>query len=124
LKKLVIVLVLAVSPSGLAACGGGGNGKDQQVSDEAQIRAIVDLGNSKDPRICEKLTDKWMQNVVAGDREDCEQQVEQSPKDAIKVEEISVESGKATVTGQIQGDPGQLFLVKEGNEWKLDDIQQ
>jgi hypothetical protein len=123
LKKLVITLTLTFVPFGLAACGGNENGEDR-VNDEAQIRAVIDLGNSKNPEVCDRLTDKWMKNVVGGDNADCEQQVKQSPKDAVEIEEISVEGGKATVTAQIQGDPGQLLLVKDNGEWKLDDIRQ
>lgn len=123
MKELVILLALAVALVGVTACGGDDNGSEQG-SDEAEIRAVIAAGNSKDPAICDKLTDKWMRNVVGGDRADCKQQVKDSPEDAVEVERVSVEGDQATVTAQIQGDAGTLLLVKEGDEWKLDDIQQ
>jgi hypothetical protein len=126
LKKLVIALALASVSVGLAACGGGdgGNTGGGGASDESQVRAVIDLGNSKSPDICERLTDRWMKNVVGGDRADCEEQVKNTEKDAIQVKDVSVAGSKATVTAQIQGEPGQLFLVEQDGEWKLDDIQQ
>jgi hypothetical protein len=120
LKKILIGLALALALTlGLAACGGG-SGK----SDEGQIRDIIALGNKKDTAICDRLTDKWMKDVVGGDKSDCEKQVKQSPKNAIKTKTISVNGNKATVTAEIQDDPGEIFLVKDGGDWKLDDIQQ
>jgi hypothetical protein len=75
------------------------------------------------PSVCDRLTDKWMATVVGGDRATCEQQVTQSPANAIQVEAISINGDGATVTAQVGGNAAQLSLVKQGGEWKLDDIQ-
>jgi hypothetical protein len=115
---IVLALMLTV-PFGLAACGG-----DDGKSDEDQVRDVIALGNNKDPDFCDNLTDKWIKNVVGGDKSDCEKQVKQSPKDAVDIKEVSLDGDKATVTAEIQGDPGKLYLVKEDDEWKLDDIKQ
>jgi len=126
MNKLLIALMSA--SLALAACGGGdgdggGGSGAGTASDESQVRAVIALGNSRDPGICDKLTDKWMKNVVGGDRKDCEEQVRNTERDAIKVEDVSVAGTKAIVKAQIQGEPGRLFLVEESGEWKLDDIQ-
>jgi ABC-type glycerol-3-phosphate transport system substrate-binding protein len=123
MKPIVVTLALALASLGVAACGGG-DGGGSQASDADQIRALIDLGNSKNPAICGKLTDKWMQNVVGGDRADCEQQVKQSPSNAVQVENISVNGDAATVGATVEGNSAQLTLVKQDGEWKLDDIQQ
>jgi ABC-type glycerol-3-phosphate transport system substrate-binding protein len=120
--KALTAIALALAAIGFAACGGGGDSASGS-SDAEQIRAVIDLGNSKDPAICDKLTAKWMENVVGGDRSDCEQQVEQSSEDAVKVQDVSVDGDHSTVTARIEGDPGTLLLVKQDGEWKLDDIQ-
>jgi hypothetical protein len=121
LKKPMIVLALMLTvPLGLAACGG-----DDGKSDEDQVRDVIALANNKNPDVCDKLTDKWIKNVVGGDKGDCEKQVKQSPKDAVDIKKISFDGDKATVTAEIQGTTGTtVYLVKEDDEWKLDDIGQ
>jgi len=123
MKRIVIVLALTLAPFGATACGGGDSG-GSQVSDEAQIRSLIDLGNSKNPAVCDQLTDKWMADVIGGNRADCEQQVTQSPANAIQVEAVSVSGDAATVTAQVAGNAAQISLVKQDGEWKLDDIQR
>ena len=123
LNHALAALALAAAMA-LGACGdddddGGGDAG----SDREEIQAVIDLGNESNPAICDKLTDKWLKNVVGGGRSDCEEQVENTPKNAIEVNEISVDGDEATVSADIQDQPGTLMLVKDGDEWKLDDIQ-
>jgi hypothetical protein len=108
----------------LAACGDDNGGSESGGSDEDEIRQVIALGNSLDPEICDKVTDRWLENVTGGSQSDCEDQLKNSKEDAIEFEQVSVEGDKATVTATIQGDSGRLLLVKEDDEWKLDDIQQ
>jgi hypothetical protein len=118
-KKLLVVLTLLLAlPAVLVACGDDGD------SDEDQVRAVIELGNNKDPAICEKLTDNWIKNVVGGDKNDCEQQVRQSKEDAVDIQKVDVNGNKATVSVKIEGESGRLLLVKENDEWKLDDVKQ
>ena len=119
MRKVLTVVAIALAPFGPAACGGGGGGG----SDMDQIRAIIDLGNSKNPALCDRLTDRWMQDVVGGSKTACEQQVQRSPLNAIQVQGISVNGDSATVTAQIEGRAAQLSLVKQDGEWKLDGIR-
>lgn len=119
---MVIVLALVFVPLGVLACGGSANGG--AGGDEAQIRALIDLGNSKNPAVCDRMTDRAMATLIGGDRATCEQQVSQSPADSIQVQAIAVNGDTATVTAALAGQPAQVTLVKQGGEWKLDDVQR
>jgi len=123
LRTMTFVAALLASLA-LAACGDDNGGSESGGSDEDQIREVIALGNSLDPEICDKVTDRWLENVTGGDKSDCEAQLKDSKEDAIEVEQVSVDGDEATVTATIQGDSGRLLLVKEDDEWKLDDIQQ
>jgi hypothetical protein len=118
-EPAIVLALILVAPFGVAACGG-----DDDKTDEDQIRDVVALGNKKDPEICAKVTDKWLKDVVGGDKAECEEQLKNSSEDAIEVKEISVDGDKATITADIEGKPGKLLAVKDGGDWKLDDIQQ
>ena len=63
--------------------------------------------------------ERWEQ-----DKADCEEQVENSPQNAVDIEDVSIEGDRATVTARIEGDPGQILLAKQEGEWRLDDVQQ
>jgi hypothetical protein len=120
--KIALVVALTITSFGLAACGGNGGGG--QSDDGAQIRALIDLGNARNPAVCDHVTDRWMQAVIGGDKAACEQQVAASPANAIQVEAISVSGDAATVTALVAGNAAQLSLVKQDGEWKLDGIQR
>jgi hypothetical protein len=118
-KKPVFALALMLAvPFGLTACGG------DDKSDEEQVRDVISLANSQDEEVCDKLTDKYMKDVIGGDKSDCEKQVKQTPKDAVDIQRVTVRGDKATVTAKVQGDSGEIFLVKDGGDWKLDDIRR
>ena len=121
MKKPVLTLALALAvPLGLTACGGDDNGG----SDEDQVRDVIELVNNQDESACDKLTDKYMKDVIGGDRDDCEKQVKNTPKNAVKIKTVKINGDKATVTGDIQGGTGEIFLVKDGGDWKLDDVKR
>jgi len=121
--RTMSVLAALLASAALAACGDDNGGSDS-ASDEDQIREVIALGNSADPEVCDKVTDHWLEEVTGGDKSDCEEQLKNAEKNAMEPEEVSVDGDKATVTATISGDPGRVFLVKEDDEWKLDDIEQ
>ena len=122
LKKLVIALGLVLAVFGAPACGGNATGEGG--GDEARIRALIDLGNSKNAAVCDRMTDRAMANLIGGDRATCAQRVNQSPADSIQVQAISVNGDTATVTAELAGEPAQVTLVKQGGEWKFDYVQR
>ena len=119
MKKPVLALALVFAvPFGLTACGG------DDKSDEDQVRDVIELVNNQDEEACDKLTDKYLKDVIGGDKDDCEKQVKNTPKNAVKIEKVSVNGDRATVTGDIQGGSGEISLRKDGGDWKLDDVER
>ena len=119
MKKPVLALALVFAlPVGVTACGG------DDKSDEDQVRDVIGLVNAKKKEACNKLSDKYLREVIGGDKDDCEKQVGQTPENAVKIKTVKVNGDKATVEGDIQGSSGQIFLVKEGDDWKLDDVKR
>lgn len=119
MKKPVLALaVMLAVPFGASACGG------DDKSDEEQIRDVIELVNAKKKEACDNLSDKYLRDVIGGDKDDCEKQVGETPRNAVKIKNVKVDGDRATVSGDIQGGSGRIFLVKEGDDWKLDDVKR
>lgn len=117
IKRMTASAVALAALPGLAACGGGGGG------DEDKVRDLVSLGNKHDPAVCDKVTDRWLKQVTGGSRADCKKQVK-GDKSTVKVEKVSVKGDRATVSISSGRNRGQILAVKDGGEWKLDDVKQ
>ena len=114
-RSAALAAVALVAAVPLAACG---------KSDEDEIRDLIELGNKQDPKVCDKVTDKWLREVTEGDKAECERDVKED-EDRFDVKKVSVDGDKATVDGtDDEGDSLQIFLVKEDGEWKLDGGRQ
>jgi hypothetical protein len=113
--RQALVAVLLLGLPALAACGGG--------SDEDKVRDVIALGNDKDPKVCQKVTDKWLKNVTGGDKKECERQVRRTGNAKLKVRKVTVKGDRATVDASIRGTVGQVLLIKDGGDWKLDDVR-
>jgi hypothetical protein len=117
LRKLLIAALVPVL-AGLAACGGGGGG------DEGNIRDLIAQGNDQDPKVCDRVTDRWLKQVTGGDKKDCQRQVKRSDSAKLKVNKVTVNGNSATVDATLRGKAGTVLLVKQGGDWKLDDVEQ
>jgi hypothetical protein len=123
-------LVLAVM---LAACG---SSSDDNSADEDQITDAITLAaTSGDPAACTKVqTAKFTQQTsgepggsAADAVKSCEKDAADAPGDTIDVTDIEVDGDTATAKGAITGSffDGQTLninLVKDGDQWKLDEI--
>ncbi|MFN2617542.1 MAG: hypothetical protein ABR581_10525 [Thermoleophilaceae bacterium] len=114
MRNSLIAVSLVLLPV-LAGCGG--------ASDESKIRDVIALGNKHDPKVCERVTDKWLKSVTGGGKEDCQRLVKQTGTAKFKVRKVTVKGDRATVDGSIRDKTGQLLLVKDGGDWKLDDAR-
>ena len=121
-------LVLA-SALVLIACGG------DSKSDKEIVAAINYALVSTDPDACtEAMTQAFSEQVFrqesAGAVESCEQnaRAEESPNDPVRVSNVEVDGSKATADvaltrdGEAAAQVLAVALVKEGGDWKLDEI--
>jgi len=123
----LVVGVLAAST--LVACGSSGNS-----GDEDQISAAIDrAATSGDPAACTEVqTEKFVQQTSGGGTgaeaiKQCQQDASQGVADKVDVSDIEVNGDSATanaaVTGSVfDGQTLQVALVKEGDQWKLDEF--
>lgn len=127
IRRLALLSLLILSVAGLAACGSG-------ASDESQVEgAIETAAASNDPADCkELLTQSFMEQTDKSKGseavESCEEEASQDEgvEKAI-VSKVKVEGSKATADAALTGSPfdGQqveIALVKDGDQWKLDQI--
>ena len=120
-------LVLALA---LAACGGSGGS-----SDESQIEeAIETSATTADPTNCTKfetLNFAEQGSNTEGQKAvvECEKEAKNTESNAksVTVSKVEVEGSKATANaavtgGGFDGQTVEIALVKEGEQWKLDEI--
>jgi len=128
LKRLLVLACLSIaSLLALAACGSG-------ASDESQIEeAIETSATSSDPADCKKLqTQKFMEQTTKSSGaeavESCEEQASnEEGVEKATVSEVEVEGSAATATatlagGGLGGQEVEIALVKDGDQWKLEEI--
>ena len=113
---------MALAASG---CGGDSSGSDA----ESQVRAAVqEVLTTKDAsRACSELTTRhFLQIAYGGSERTCESQVQ--PATSVKITTVDVSDDRATAAVKATSPERrrpvaiQLALVKEGDEWKLDDF--
>jgi hypothetical protein len=121
-------------PVGVAACGGGDDSGGS--GDEDAITEVIQTGaTSTDPADCSKLqTDKSLEQteLTFGGKtalETCEEDAsdDSTSPDSVDVTNISVDGESATADatfsgGLSDGSTYSLALIKDGDQWKLDEI--
>lgn len=127
-RRLVFPCLLVFSALALAACGSSGK------SDESQIEEAVETSaTSTDPADCTKLaTQQFMEQTTQSEGSEavksCEKEASEGESaEAVTVSNVEVEGSKATAEvaitgGGFDGQSVEVALVKEGDQWKLDEI--
>jgi hypothetical protein len=116
--------ILVLAPIGLAACGSS----DDNSADEDDITAAIETGaTSTDPSKCTEVQTENFANQTDGSIKECQKNVEDAVADSVDVSNIEVDGDKATadaaVTGStFDGQTLQLALVKDGDQWKVDEF--
>ncbi|MFP5388389.1 MAG: hypothetical protein ACLGG5_03720 [Thermoleophilia bacterium] len=128
-KRLVLLCVLLVPTLALSACGGGSGSGDESKIEEA----IEASATAATPAACtefqtQKFTEQTTQESGKAAVEQCEEEAEKEEgASSVKVSNVSVSGSDATAEAALSGGGGldgqtvEVSLVKEGDQWKLDE---
>jgi hypothetical protein len=132
-RFLIPLALLAAAPFLLAACGGDDDGGGSE--DEDQITEVIETSvSSDDPADCTELsTQAFVEQTTFETGEaavaQCEEDAADPTDDAdsVEVSDISVDGEAATANvaftgGTFDGSTVTVSLLKEGDQWKLDSI--
>jgi hypothetical protein len=125
------IAAAALAMFALAACGGSDSSDDEdQISQAIEFAAA-----SGDPKACTEAQTQNFTDQVGGGGETgaaavkaCEQNAAETVADSVDVSDIEVDgdaaTAKAAVTGSnFDGQTLDLALVKEGDQWKVDEFK-
>ncbi len=126
-RGLVLLCLLIVSALALAACGSS-NGDESQIEE-----AIETSATSTDPADCTKFdTKRFVEQTTQAEGAEaiktCEKEAsEKSGAKSATSSNIKVDGSKATADvalsgGGLGGQEVEVALVKEGDQWKLDEL--
>ncbi len=130
-RHLLLPCLIIVSALFLVACGGGGDNDEAQIEDAIETSATTD-----DPSNCTELeTQNFLEQTSSESGkaalESCEEEAAdpEGRADSVEVTEVEVEGDKATAQATITGgnfdnQTPVLALVKEDDQWKLDEITE
>ena len=129
-RLLSLTVMVAALALGLAACGGDDGGEEEDQISEAIETSVL----TTDPADCTRLqTQRFVEQVNFSTGEeaiaDCEEDVADTSNDPdeVDVSEIEVDGDAATADvtftgGVFDGSTLTVALVKEDDQWKLDEI--
>jgi hypothetical protein len=129
MRRLFLSCLLVVSAFALAACGSSGDSND-----EGEIKTAIETSaTSSNPADCKKVnTQKFVEQTTRTKGpealKECEEEAKQgSGANAAAVSNIEVDGSKATAVvaltgGSLSGQEVEAALVKEGDQWKLDQL--
>lgn len=132
--SLAVAVAALLAAFALAACGGDDDGSSE---DEDQITAAIErAATSTDPAKCTEVQTVQFVQETDGEPGDspeealqrCRENAGDAPADSVDVSDIEVDgdgaTAKALVTGSFfDGQTLDLALVKEGDQWKLDEFR-
>jgi hypothetical protein len=100
---------------GVAACGGGG--------DQDKVRAVVEHLRDSDEAVCGELTDAYLKQLFSN-KSNCVKAAKSSKsKNSFDIKTVKVNGGNATVAIQSKQRKGTVLLVKDGGDWKINQIK-
>lgn len=126
-RLLLLPCILILSALTFAACGSSGG-------DEGEIEEAIEVSaTTTDPADCKKLnTQQFMEQTTqeSGDAavEECEEEAkEDEGAESVSVSKVEVDGSDATAVaalsgGHLDGQALKLALVKDGDQWKLDEV--
>ena len=126
-KHLLLLPCALIVALALSACGGGDD-ETGEIEDVIVASAVAD-----DPANCTKLNTQRFNEQVAGESgsaavKECEEEAEKEEGlDSVEVSKVEVDDSSATADvalrgGGLDGQAVEVALVKDGDQWKLDEI--
>jgi hypothetical protein len=126
-KRLLLFPCLLIAVFALAACGSGGD-------ETGEVEEVIETSaTTTDPADCEKLqTQQFMEQISRESGEEavhsCEADAEHDEGvDGAKVSTVEVDDSNATAEvaltgGGLDGQTVEVALVKDGDQWKMDEV--
>jgi hypothetical protein len=127
-RRFALAFLLVFSALVLVACGSSGNGDESQIEE-----AIETSATSTDPADCTKLeTQQFMEQTTQESGKaavaKCEKEAEaEEGAESASVSNVEVNGSNATAEaalsgGGLSGQTVEVALVKDGDQWKLDEV--
>jgi hypothetical protein len=129
-RYLLLPCLLIISALALAACGSSGSNDEGEIEE-----AIETSATSPDPANCKKLsTQAFMEQSTSASGKEAVEQCEEDAgepennAESVEVTKVEVEGEEATADaaftgGSFDGQTVEVALVKEGDQWKLNEIE-
>jgi hypothetical protein len=133
-RLILICAVAALAALALVACGGddddgGGNADEEQITE-----AIEQAATSDDPARCTEFqTQAFTEQTELATGEEavaaCEENDGDRAGDSVEVDKVAVDGDSATAEvaftgGGLDGQTLAISLVKEGDQWKADRLEE
>lgn len=130
-RALVLPVLLIALALALAACGSSDSGGDDEGQITATIRTVATGTNASN---CTKLeTQAFAEQSAQSEGKEAVKQCEEKAPDAtnnpksVTISKVEVDGSEATadtsfVGGGFDGQTATIALVKDGDQWKLDEI--
>jgi hypothetical protein len=130
-RRLLLPCLLLVSALVLVACGGSGGGSGDETAIE---EAIETSATSTDPTAaCSRFsTQQFMEQSTSTEGAAAVKQCEENAKEedgaeSVDISEVEVDGSEATADvaltgGSLDGQGLEIALVKEGSDWKLNEL--
>jgi hypothetical protein len=128
-RHLVLIAALfTFSTLAVAACGGGGNDDEDQITDAIQTTATTTNDSNCTKFETQRFLDQTEFKSGKAALQECKSSNPENDADSADVSNIDVNGDKATADAALTGSAfgGQtlvISLVKEGDQWKLDYIE-
>jgi hypothetical protein len=127
-RRFALAFLLIFSALALVACGSSGNGDESQIEE-----AIETSATSTDPADCTKLqTQQFMEQTTQESGKaavtKCEKEAEaEEGAESASVSNVEISGSSATAEaaltgGGLGGQSVEVALVKNGEQWKLDEV--
>jgi hypothetical protein len=116
IRLIALALVALAAAIGVAACGSGGGDADN-------VRTVVEHLRDSNEAICGELTDAYLKQLFK-DKSNCVKAAKGSKaKNSFDIKSVKVDGSKATVGIEAKKNKATVLLVKDGGDWKINQIK-